>query len=125
MKKEEILNIANEAYPKIVKYFGQTELPVPKIEVYRNIYVRLTGEEDAEGEETPNAEYDRKNNEMLLFSDYIEDKEQLIRALVHEYQHYLQDGEEFKRLYDKGHTYQNHPFELDAIRNEELWYKFV
>ena len=32
MNKEEILNIANEAYPKIVKYFGKGSKSIPQIE---------------------------------------------------------------------------------------------
>ena len=51
MNKEEILAIANEAYPKIVKYFKKGKQSIPTIKVYRNVYVALTGEEEAEGEE--------------------------------------------------------------------------
>ena len=53
MNKEEILNIANEAYPKIVKHFGKGSQTIPQIEVYRNVYVALTGDEEAEGEQEP------------------------------------------------------------------------
>ena len=48
MDKQEILDIANEVYPKIVKYFGKGKQSIPKIEVYRNVYVALTGEEEAD-----------------------------------------------------------------------------
>ena len=51
MNKQEILDIANEAYPKIVKYFGKGKNAIPEIKVYRNVFVDLTGDEDAEGEE--------------------------------------------------------------------------
>ncbi len=59
MNKEEILNIANEAYPKIVKHFGKGKNPTPEIKAYRNVFVDLTGDEDAEGEDTPSGRYDR------------------------------------------------------------------
>ena len=64
MNKEEILNIANEAYPKIVKYFGKGKQSSPKIEVYRNVYVALTGDEEAEGEQEPTGRYNREDNEI-------------------------------------------------------------
>ena len=41
MDKQEILDIANEAYPKIVKHFGKGKNPIPKIVVYRNVYRRF------------------------------------------------------------------------------------
>ena len=40
MNKEEILNIANEAYPKIVKYFGKVNVPNKKIEKDLNNYLK-------------------------------------------------------------------------------------
>ena len=41
MNKEEILAIANEAYPKIVKYFKKGKQSIPTIKVYRNVYRRF------------------------------------------------------------------------------------
>ena len=71
MDKEEILSIANEAYPKIVKYFGKGRKTPPEIKVYRNVYVDVTGDEEAEGEEEPTGRYDREINKISLYSDYI------------------------------------------------------
>ena len=64
MNKEKILDITNEAYPKIVKYFGKGKKPTPEIVVYRNVFVDLTGDEDAEGEDTPSGRYDRDVNKI-------------------------------------------------------------
>ena len=125
MDKVEALEIANEVYPKIVKHFGKNNTPIPTIEVHNSIYARLTGEEDAEGEQDPSAEFDRDENKMFIYYPNIPDKEELIRALVHEYTHYLQDGEKMKQMYKDGYTYQNHPYELEAIRSEEKWYIFA
>jgi len=77
MNKEEILNIANEAYPKIVKYFGKGKKSTPEIKVYRNVFVDLTGDEDAEGEDEPTGRYDRDVNKISLYSDYILNKEEI------------------------------------------------
>ena len=125
MNKEEILNIANEVYPKIVKYFGKGSKSIPQIEVYRNVFVALTGDEEAEGEDTPTGRYDRENNEIQLFSDYIPNKEEIIRNIIHEYTHYKQPDGLDTKYYDQGYTYQNNPAELEALRAEEKWYKFI
>ena len=125
MNKEEILNIANEVYPKIIKYFGKGSKSIPQIEVYRNVFVALTGDEDAEGEDTPTGRYDRENNEIQLFSDYIPNKEEVLRNLVHEYTHYKQPDGLDTKYYNQGYTYQNNPAELEALRAEEKWHLFA
>tara|TARA_B100000963_G_scaffold130353_1_gene113759 strand:+ start:1077 stop:1454 length:378 start_codon:yes stop_codon:yes gene_type:complete len=125
MNKEEILNIANEVYPKIVKYFGKGSKSIPQIEVYRNVFVALTGDKEAEGEDTPTGRYDRENNEIQLYSDYIPNKEEVIRNIIHEYTHYKQPDGLDTKYYDQGYTYQNNPAELEALRAEEKWYKFI
>mgnify|MGYP003122679580 FL=1 len=125
MNKEEILNIASEVYPKIAKHFGVKRGSIPKIEVYRNVFVALTGDEEAEGEDTPTGRYDRENNEIQLYSDYIPNKEEVIRNIIHEYTHYLQPDGLDKKYYDQGYTYQNNPAELEALRAEEKWHLFA
>ena len=125
MNKEEILAIANEVYPKIIKYFKKGKQSIPTIKVYRNVYVALTGEEEAEGEEEPTGRYDRESNEIQLFSNYIPSKEEVLRNLVHEYTHYLQPKELFQKYIDQGYTYQNSPLELEALKAEEEWWRFA
>ena len=125
MNTIEILNIANEVYPKIAKHFGVKRGSIPKIEVYRNVFVALTGDEEAEGEDTPTGRYDRENNEIQLYSDYIPNKEEVIRNIIHEYTHYLQPDGLDKKYYDQGYTYQNNPAELEALRAEEKWHLFA
>jgi F0F1-type ATP synthase gamma subunit len=125
MDKQEILDIANEAYPKIVEYFGKGKQSIPEIEVYRNVFVDLTGDEDAEGEDTPSGRYDRDAGKISLYSDYIPDKEELLRALIHEYTHYLQPEGLDTKYYNQGYTYKNNPAELEALRAEEKWHLFA
>ena len=125
MNKEEILNIANEVYPKIVKYFGKGSKSIPQIEVYRNVFVALTGDEEAEGEDTPTGRYDRENNEIQLYSDYIPNKEEVIRNIIHEYTHYKQPDGLDTKYYNQGYTYKNNPAELEALRAEEKWHLFA
>ena len=125
MNKQEILDIANEDYPKIVKYFGKGKQSTPEIVVYRNVFVDLTGDEDAEGEDEPTGRYDRDVNKISLYSDYIPNKEEVIRNVIHEYTHYLQPRDLDKKYYDQGYTYKNNPAELEALRAEEKWHLFA
>jgi hypothetical protein len=125
MDPKQILDIANEAYPKIIKHFGKGKQSIPTIKVYRNVYVALTGEEEAEGEEEPTGRYNRESNEIQLFSDYIPNMEEVIRNVVHEYTHYKQPEELFQKYIDQGYTYQNSPLELEALKTEEEWWRFA
>jgi hypothetical protein len=125
MDSNQILDIANEAYPKMIKYFGKGKQSIPTIKVYRNVYVALTGEEEAEGEEEPTGRYNRESNEIQLFSDYIPNMEEVIRNVVHEYTHYKQPKELFQKYIDQGYTYQNSPLELEALKTEEEWWRFA
>ena len=60
MTTDEIQQIVDYAYPKIQSYYGKGESPIPSIELHRDIYARLSGEEEMEGEasKTSKAEYD-------------------------------------------------------------------
>lgn len=66
-------------------------------------------------------EYCHLFNEIVIYADNIQSHEDLIRVLVHEYQHYLQSPTWFKRYYSMGHTYESHPYEVAAYKEEENW----
>jgi|TARA_B110000259_G_scaffold9430_1_gene10448 hypothetical protein len=124
MDNKEILQIVNKVYPKIRTHYGLGKKEYPPIEIYKNILVRLTGEPNAEGEPA-DAEYDRKENKLFLYSDYNNTTEDIIRSIIHEYIHYLQSGSWMKRFYDMGYDYGNHPYEVDAKKAEENWKMFA
>lgn len=124
MDKNQILQIANKAYPKIRAYYGLGKKEYPPIEVHKNILVRLTGEPEAEGEPA-DAEYDRNENKLFLYSDYNDSVEDVIRGIIHEYVHYLQSGSWMKRYYNMGYKYGNHPYEISAKKAEENWKMFA
>ena len=121
-------NIIEEVYEDIKNYYGRSkhQSEFPTIELHHNIYVRLTGEEDAEGDCDPDAEYDREENTIVIYYPKAKNKQWILETLIHEYTHYLQDGKEMKRMYDEeGHEYDTHPFELEAIAAEKDWKLFV
>ena len=125
LSKEGIIELANKVYPEIVKDLGGE---IKKIEVHSSIWDRLgaVGVEDLKREQgNPDAQYDPHDDIIYLYSEETNTEEAIIRSLLHEHTHTLQDQEKFKQYYDEGATYQNHPFELEAQRAENNWKKYI
>ena len=127
MDKNKVKHIIDEVYPKVKEHYGISKYhsEFPEVKLHHNIYARLTGEEDAEGECSPHAEFERESNTIWVYWPEAKNEQWVIESLLHEYTHYLQDGEEMKRLYDEGHEYDTHPFELAAIAAEKDWQLFT
>ena len=126
MTTDEIQNIIDYAYPKIQSYYGKGSLDIPKIELHRDIYARLSGDEEAEGEHssTTKAEYDENTNVIYIYYPNIMNEEDVIRSIIHEYTHYRQDHKLFKK-YRAMYSYDEDPTEIEAKRNEEDWPLFT
>ena len=73
----------------------------------------------------PDAQYDPHDDIIYLYYEETNTEEAIIRSLLHEHTHTLQDQSKFKQYYDEGATYQNHPFELEAQRAENNWKKYL
>ena len=126
MEIEEIQNIIDYAYPKIQKYYGKGSLDIPKVELHRDIYARLSGDEEAEGEHSKNsvAQYDDETNIIYIYYPNIKTEEDVLRSLIHEYTHYKQDHKLFKQ-YRQMYSYNENPIEIEAHKNEEDWQLFI
>ena len=119
--QKQVEKLIKKVYPKIVKDLGGKAKPV---EVHNNIWDRIgaVGIEDLIREQgNPNAQYDPNAGIIYIYSDVTNTPEQIIRSLLHEHTHTIQDQKEFKKLYDKGYEYSNHPFELEALEAEKNW----
>ena len=125
MTNKEIINIANKVYPKIREYYGVGRKDSPSIEIHRNIFARLSGEPEMEGDDPAEAEFDIKSNKIFLYSDYINKPEDIVRGIIHEYVHFLQSGSWMNRYYKMGYKYDNHPYEISAKKEEEKWKNFI
>ena len=120
----QIEKLIKKVYPKIVKDLGGEAKPV---EVYDNMWDRLgaVAVEDLKREQgNPNAQYNPDDDIIYIYSEMTNTPEQIIRSLLHEHTHTIQDQKEFKKLYDKGYEYSNHPFELEALEAEKNWEKY-
>ena len=123
--KEVIEDIINRVYPQIVKNLGKSKyVKTPKVELHKDIYARLSGIEDMEGEESTSseAEYDDKENKIFIYYPNMKDEKHVIQSLLHEYTHSLQDQK--KRKKHGEHGYENDPYEIEASRAEKNWRKY-
>ena len=128
MYKNEVKKIVNEVYPLIKQYYGKSKFnsKAPKINYHHNIFARITGVAEAEGDCSPSAEFEHETNTIWIYYPEMKNEQDIIQTIIHEYVHYLQDKSEMKRLYDEeGYEYDNHPFELEAIKAESDWEIFT
>ena len=125
MNVNTIQNIIDYAYPKIQKYYGKGSLEIPKIELHRDIYARLSGDEKQSGEHssTTKAQYDEDTNVIYIYYPNMMNEEDVLRSIIHEYTHYKQDHKLFKK-YKAMYSYDEDPTEIEARKNEENWEMF-
>jgi len=126
MTTDEIQNIIDKAYPKIQKYYGKGKLNIPKIELHKDIYARISGIEGMEGEasQSSKAQYEEYANIIYIYYPNMMNEEDVIRSIIHEYTHYKQDHalfSKFKQMYN----YDEDPTEIEARKNEEDWQLFI
>ena len=125
MNKEIVQQIINDVYPKIVKHYGAHDgYVIPKVEVHTNIFARLSNNEDMEGDSCPSGEFCKETDKIFIYFPEIKDKVDLIKALLHEYRHYLQPRYGYEFYTEMGFEYDNHPYELEAISEEKNYKLF-
>ena len=117
MKQEEIVRVVNKVYPLISKDNNCNA----KVEYHYNIYERLSGEEGMTGEVCAHAEYDWSTNKIYLYTSRMNSVEDIVRSLIHECVHSRQLKCTFDSFYENGHTYDTHPYEIQAKSAEEEW----
>ena len=126
MTPDEIQPIVDYAYPKIQKYYGTGKLSIPPIKFHHDIYARLSGDDEQQGEhsKTTKAQYDHDTNIIWIYYPNMENEEDVLRSIIHEYTHYRQDHKLFKK-YKAMYSYDEDPTEIEAKRNEEDWPLFT
>lgn len=119
MDKAEIRYLSELYLVEISNYYGYSNFQntYPYITIEDSLYLDI---------EDPDiiSDYCYIDNEIRLYWKNIEDEESLIRSIVHEYKHYLQSPSWMKRYYKQGYGYNDHPYEVEAYKEEENWYKF-
>ena len=126
MNKEIVQQIINEVYPKIVNHYGAHDsYKIPTVEVHTNIFARISGIDEMEGDSCPSGQFCKDENKIFIYFPYIKNKIDLIKALLHEYKHYLQPRWGYEFYTNLGYEYENHPYELEAIAEESNWKKYT
>lgn len=127
MNREDVKKIVNKIYPKIKDHYGLSDYckEFPKVKLHHNIYARLAGISNIAGEFNPDAEFERDSNTIWIYWPKAKDSKCIVKSIIHEYAHYLQDSNEMQRLYTEGYEYDNHPFEIEAIAAEQDYKLFI
>ena len=111
-------------FEKCVEIYGHSKFhdTTPYIEFEKSIYSKYSGikayEVSCKEDDTPEAEYDYINNEIIIYYKNIKDAAHLGQTIIHEYQHYLQSPSWMTRYYWMGYRYDNHPYEVAAYKEE-------
>ena len=91
LSHRKIESIIKKVYPQIVKDLGGK---AKKVEVYENIWDRIGAvavEDLIEEQGNQNAQYDPDADIIYIYSDVTNTPEQIIRSLLHEHTHTIQD----------------------------------
>ena len=127
MSKNVIKDIIDRVYPSIVNDLGKSIFgnTVPVVELHTDIYARLSGIPGATGEESHSSEaqYDDEENKIFIYYPNMHSEEHIIKALLHEYTHSLQDPSKWKEYREGG--YENNPFEKEASNAEKNWREYI
>lgn len=131
MSSLDIERVIDSVLPMIQYAYGSSKFQTdyPTVELHRDIFHRLTGEmvtkeQLIEMHMYADAEYEYETNTIYLYYTQMNSEEDVVRTLIHEYQHYLQSPTWMKRYYTMGYEYDNHPYEVAAIEAEEDYEMF-
>lgn len=109
LTRTQLRRVAKETINYCVSTMGiKPNLPVPAVSVQNRGGSRRYGQ------------YDVKNNKIEICYNVCGDLKMMIRTIIHEYTHYLQDMDNYWIVY-KEVGYNNHPDELEARSNEKLY----
>jgi hypothetical protein len=120
MKLIDIEKIINEVFPKVINHYGWSK----HFDTTPHIMIEDSPYDDIDDPDSI-GEFCSMGNELVIYWKNIKSKEDLIRTIVHEYQHYLQSPIWMKRYYNMGYNYSDHPYEIAAYKEEENWKMFI
>ena len=111
--------IVDKIYPIIAKDYKSNA----KVEIYTNIFTRLNSI-PAILEYESYAEYSWDSNKIYLYTDNLDNEEDIIRSLIHECVHSNQCYDVYMAYYECDLDYDTHPYEIEAEYEEEKWIKY-
>ena len=120
MTKELTTKCAIDLLPKLAEWYGYSKFhdTLPYLLIEDSPYSDVD-DPDCFGE------YDKDENELIIYWKNIKGIDTLYMTMIHEYQHYLQSPAWFTRYYNMGYDYNTHPYEVQARKAELNWYRFT
>jgi len=125
LSKNKVQAIVDRVFPRIVEDRGTGKKGVPKIELHYDIYARLSGIPDMRGEEseTTKAQWVDKTNTIYIYYPNMINEEDVIRSVLHEFEHTHQDPKKNKKYREQG--YDDNPYEMAARDAEKKWKDYI
>ena len=128
-QQEIVQDVIEKVYPHIVTNLGPSEYneETPNVEVWNDIYARYSGIPEMRGEASKKTKAEWKDEDNTIYVYYLnmEDEEDIIRSLLHEYTHSLQDPDPDKREENRKDGYDLDPDEIGAHAAEESWKDYI
>ena len=127
MSKNKVQFIVDRAFPQIVQDRGAGRQGVPKLELHADIYARYSDIKGMKGEisDTSKAEWVEEDNTIYVYYPNMANEEDVIRSILHEFEHTHQDPEEYEAYRAQGYDGKTNPHEVDAGMAEERWKKYL
>ena len=127
MSREEVQSIVDRVLDQIVADRGLPPQGKPKISLHTDIYARYSDIEGMEGElsGTSKAEWVDEDNTIYVYFPNMTSEEDVIRSILHEFEHAHQDPEEYEAYKAQGYDGQSNPHEVAARKAEETWENYL
>jgi hypothetical protein len=127
MTQDKVQSIVDRVFPQIMDDRGVGKLGAPKVELHGGIYARYSGVEGMEGElsHSSKAEWVDEDNTIYIYHPNMVNEEDVIRSVLHEFEHTHQDPEEYEEYRKQGYDGKTNPHEVDAINAESNWKNYL
>ena len=126
MSEEEVQSIVDRVYPQILEDRGIPTQGEPSVELHTDIYARYSDTPGMKGEvsEEAKAEFVDKANAIYVYFPNMISEEDVIRSLLHEFEHAHQDPKQYEKYRKAGFDGQTNPLEVKAFDAEDTWEKY-
>ena len=127
MSRDEVQLIVDRVFPQIMQDRTAPPQGAPNIELHADIYARYSDIEGMKGEisHSSKAEFVDEENAIYVYYPNMKNEEDVIRSLLHEFEHTHQDPKKYEKYREEGHDGISNPYEVDARRAEEKWRKYL
>ena len=127
MSEEEVQSIVDRVYPQILEDRGMPTQGEPSVELHTDIYARYSDTPGMEGEVSgeAKAEFVDAENAIYVYYPNMVNEEDVIRSILHEFEHAHQDTEVYEDYRDKGYDGLDNPYEKAARKAEEKWKDYL